>query len=624
MSGVDIAHAWNDDSVSLPMGGSSSGLGSRDIIGGGVVDGGSQSAASAGRTRTSSIAPHVRLDIVPAAPASRVRKPRSRHLGDDFWFRVLVALIVVTYIIFFTVAVAKMTTIPLEGSSVASAVRRVKAPSITSKGSWFEPVAEMAGGMINRIFHFHWMGLFGRYHGYSTSSLLAARRSAAVMAEERQAAEVARASVAAAEIRAQNSLELDSMHPGEKEFLAPEGDEDSVVAPLGKKNADDPDEEAADGEEEEDLWYVGVLLALFGTMVAAVGNHLVTLAHKMSLDEDSQRNTPRKPPTAVWMRAILPSNTHSRHKVMAYASRPSFMCWFGGNVAITFLGTLLTLMSLALASQSLLAPLSGLTIVWNALLATTRWFGGVTLSRTDIFATLLTLSGCVLIVGGGPRVTKHYQLDELVDMFAERPFQVYSVIAIFAIGYLHALSKQKHNPNRSLASGMMPGIMGGFNNVLAKAAVELVGQLALFESWSSITLLVVWFFVAFFQLSWINHALEQFEPLFIVPVYQATLLLSSTLCGALYYGDFASFSFRQYVTFGAGVLAIIVGVGLLASSSSTPKGNSNDKITTSPAETPNGKADHDYHMNGMRQQQWSRHFASAQGSKRRESFQHYS
>ncbi|GBG26197.1 Hypothetical Protein FCC1311_024182 [Hondaea fermentalgiana] len=550
-------------------------------------------------------------------PRSRPSRGKSKTVGNETLFKVLVAFVIVTYVIFFTVAVARMTTIPLEGSA-ASVVRRVKAPSLRPKVSWLEPISEMAGGMINKIFHFHWMGLFGRYHGYGGAQGL--QRSAAVLAEERYAAQVAREAVQAAKDRANAAAFSKGRLEAELADALPEVDHDDTADSLrreGEGEKEDQEEGEEEEEEEEDLWYVGVLLALFGTMVAAVGNHLVTLAHKMSLDEESRHRVAKFPPPAQWARAMLPRNKVARRQVLAYTSRPSVMCWLGGNVAITILGTLLTLMSLALASQSLLAPLSGLTIVWNALLATTKWFGGVTLTHKDIFATLLTLMGCVLIVGGGPRVTKHYQLEELVLMFGGRPFQIYSIAAIAGIAYLRALAGQSDVNKRQLARGMMPGIMGGFNNVLAKAAVELIGQFTIFSSASSITLFVVWIAVAFCQLNWINFALEQFEPLFIVPVYQATLLLSSTLCGALYYGDFANLSFRQYVTFGAGVLAIVVGVGLLASASAKQ-----DKSASSPAQSPVFKQANTKKREQVGRQPWSRRSAFQQTPKRRDISNH--
>ena len=122
--------------------------------------------------------------------------------------------------------------------------------------------------------------------------------------------------------------------------------------------------------EMESRTMMGVSLAILGTLVTAVGNHLVFKSH-----------------------------SHAKKQSLG-ASR---MYFYLGNFFIVALGTSLGLTALAFAPQSLIAPLGGLTIVWNLTLATIPFFGGIHQQSQEIAATVITLVGTFLIVWLGPQ-----------------------------------------------------------------------------------------------------------------------------------------------------------------------------------------------------------------------------
>jgi len=419
-----------------------------------------------------------------AQQAAEAKKARTQAVEARF-SKISMAVLTLGLVVFFSVAVYRI--------AFPDQYANEKSKGMSSR---LDPFYEFAGSMIYNIFHFHWFGIFGRYHV--------------------------------------------------------ETEQETVETGL---------------EESQDKWYIGVLLALIGTMVAAVGNHVVTLAHKLHLIEMKKARAIDQVILKDFEHAFDPSKPFARRKIWKKVTRPSFIMWIVGNVAITVLGTLLTLLSLAFASQSLLAPLSGLTIVWNALLATTKWFGEKRLSSTEIFATILTLAGCIFIVVAGPRNTAHYGVDDLVKLFFGFAFQSYSVLAIVFIAVMLRMDDVVSPKQRRLAHGLLPGVMGGFSNVLAKAAVELISKMALFNSIPSILIFFFTFTSAICQLRWINQALEQHEPLFIVPVYQASLLVASTACGMVYFEEYRFLSLSQVIAFATGIVSIVLGVSLLAAAS---------------------------------------------------------
>jgi len=100
------------------------------------------------------------------------------------------------------------------------------------------------------------------------------------------------------------------------------------------------------------------------------------------------------------------------------------LVWFCGLVCM-ICGALGDLVAFGFATQSLLAPLGGSTIVFNALMA--PCFVGEVVSVTDIFATGVILVGCTLTVMFGDHSEQNFTVNELFEYYHQPTVVAYFV-----------------------------------------------------------------------------------------------------------------------------------------------------------------------------------------------------
>jgi len=107
------------------------------------------------------------------------------------------------------------------------------------------------------------------------------------------------------------------------------------------------------------------------------------------------------------------------------------------------IGAVLDLVAFGFAAQSLLAPLGGSTIVFNALLS--PCFLKEKLFRTDIYATVIILLGCTLTVAFGDHGSQEFSVDELISYFGRWDvilyFFVVTILALLVSFYIWHLEK---------------------------------------------------------------------------------------------------------------------------------------------------------------------------------------
>ena len=236
----------------------------------------------------------------------------------------------------------------------------------------------------------------------------------------------------------------------------------------------------------------GVLLVVCGTFATALGNHLV---HRSHLGKKGQ-------------------------------TRAIFIL---GNVLIIVVGTLFGLAAFAYAPQSLVAPLGGLTIVWNAFLASLPAFGGIKLSSRDVWATVACLMGSAALVFFGPR--RDPAAVDPQTVFSQWSFATFFFLSLAGALSLDGLSDSQSASKdaRRMACGAVGGVVGGLSNVFSKSAVVS----GVPSSPAQFIVLALAALCALLQLMALNRALARFPPFVIVPVYQVSLLLAATASGII-------------------------------------------------------------------------------------------
>ena len=248
--------------------------------------------------------------------------------------------------------------------------------------------------------------------------------------------------------------------------------------------------------------------------------------------------------------------------------------------------------ALSLAAQSIVATLGSLSLVANALIAPV--IVGEKITSREWKAIALIMTGDVFAVLFGQHASETYTLDGLMGLYMTTNFAVYAIfvsiaiiIIYMSISYIEGKYlappnedgsiefKYTYRPRSCIASyhrfshAMLSGIIGAQSVLLGKSCAELVktmiaGRGNLFAHFGTYVLLAAMFLSIFGQLSFLNFALERFDALIVIPVFQTFWTLISVIGGFVFYKEYLNLQAIQVIMFTVGLGCTIFGVHILA------------------------------------------------------------
>lgn len=256
-----------------------------------------------------------------------------------------------------------------------------------------------------------------------------------------------------------------------------------------------------------------------------------------------------------------------------------------GLVLNVLVGPIVDMMSYMFAPQSLIAPLGGLDVVWNTMLApftlgeklTPTLFAGVCCIGLGAFGTSFF----------GNQEDKELNLDLVKDIFIRKTMVTYLGVLLlwilFNIFYLQTHSSAPKgepwatgHPVRGLSLGMTAGSIAG-NMFCVKAFIELVqassrdGNAAeIWGHWLPYLMLVGAVFFAVSNLVFLTKAMREYEALFMGAIFEGSLIICASVSGIIVFADLEPLQwYKRIVYFGALVL-IVLGIILVAWGSFKP------------------------------------------------------
>lgn len=356
---------------------------------------------------------------------------------------------------------------------------------------------------------------------------------------------------------------------------------------MGEGDGDDP---------EGNLWVVGVVLVLLGSLGQNLGNNLVSLSHgnknkllervrhrKQSFDLERARVSDLE--DNQLLRAELAridklEDAESKPVAEAEEKKSHNALWLTGT-GLFVAGSLLTFASFGFAAQSLLASLESVQFVSNVVLV--RFLHGEIVTSRMLLATITIVAGNTLVVIFSSHAAVLFDSDEIVELYASnKPFLAYlcSTLVLFFVAeatfqrFHHARvvlnqSLWRHAVVEPLAYVVASAIIGAAAVLNAKCLSMLL-QLSLRGMRAEHVLVPFWIiliswvgFVAFW-LRRLDKGLELFAPLFFVPVIQVAFVFFAIVIGGVFFQEFELFSWRQWTGFCFGVAMILAGVAGLA------------------------------------------------------------
>mmetsp|Transcript_4405 Transcript_4405/g.10338 ORF Transcript_4405/g.10338 Transcript_4405/m.10338 type:complete len:493 (-) Transcript_4405:277-1755(-) len=235
-------------------------------------------------------------------------------------------------------------------------------------------------------------------------------------------------------------------------------------------------------------------------------------------------------------------------------------------VCIIILNPILGLAAYSFAAQSLLAPLSILNLVWNAVLANLMLGEG--LSKANMVAYVLICSGCLLSSYFGIHVHKDYSYDELMGLFEAPMFRFFilvQVIIAVGAGYVTYVG-EKEFPAWivRIAFGCLSGMLGG-NQFLSKSLSEVISaalsdNFNLFFNPGTVFLITVTVLVLVSGLRVLQKGLKSYTAMSLVPIYQGFFTITMVASALVFFREYEYFTVKMAQAYMFSLLLIFSGI----------------------------------------------------------------
>lgn len=260
--------------------------------------------------------------------------------------------------------------------------------------------------------------------------------------------------------------------------------------------------------------------------------------------------------------------------------------------AIFICGNLANIVALTLGTQSVIASLVVLSLVFNAIFASLL-LKGEKVQPIDILGIFIIIVGIVLVVVFGPKNGVSYTTDELLNLWTKTPFVIYySIVFAAVLGLIvlnHIVEKRNTRVDESgkpvtiyrtitpkekligFSYAILPAILSSFNALFSKVLGEIIlksiKEANQFVEWSPYFFIFLFAIVDGAQVVYLQRALRSYSALFIVPLYQSCLTIFGVATGGIYFEEFNEFrtlSIHRPILFTCGLLIAIAGVAVLS------------------------------------------------------------
>jgi Magnesium transporter NIPA len=285
--------------------------------------------------------------------------------------------------------------------------------------------------------------------------------------------------------------------------------------------------------------------------------------------------------------------TYSKNRgmVASYIRQP---LWWLGLSCVIF-GAIADFSALGFASQIIVASLGASTLLSNIWAA--PYFSGEILTRRDVLATLTIFTGTAISIAFANHEEQTYSFDQLFEFYQAPRFFFYVLMILTIVGLTYrtmtriedsidAPSLPDDHPDLTLIRRLsqypwgrtllldftrfgfaaISGITGAHTVMFAKGLALLVHE-SFTEMWSSYAtylLLLALGCTISLQIRWLNAGLEQFDALYVIPVFQSFWIAFSIISGMIVYHESESMTWLQLGLFGVGVSITLTGVTILS------------------------------------------------------------
>lgn len=307
-------------------------------------------------------------------------------------------------------------------------------------------------------------------------------------------------------------------------------------------------------------WALGLAFGVVGYSLCGMGMNLIKLSHM----------------PAGQGRPLARETRVGRHIAML-GTNVLWVAGYGVNLA----GGLLNTVGLRFAAQTLLAPLSTMALVSNAVFATVLLGERLSFAADALPMLLIPLGNILAIASASHDDQRGLSVVEITNLFQRPLFTAYmcfvvSLAAGFMIARTHLIRRIVRTGGESYASPTLVAYSGLCH--AAAAALLCVNSvfmlkaslLVLTDGFHNVlkpqfgALILLYVALALFWVYTLNRLLAKHDALFIVPVLEVLWSMGSMVSGGIFFDEFSSLGPARLGRFAAGVFVSFVGVFLLS------------------------------------------------------------
>lgn len=241
--------------------------------------------------------------------------------------------------------------------------------------------------------------------------------------------------------------------------------------------------------------------------------------------------------------------------------------WWSGLVLLILVPFPLDLIAFGLAPQSLVVPITGVTLILNQVIA--PFILKEKVVCMDWIATAIITTGIVFTTAFGTHCSYTYTIDDTMQLFKKTPFHVAELLfagSVIAAALCAKWARTKQN--QAIAYAYMAGAVGGQMQMLLKASGEVMEETIAGNSewgskWECSVLALGCLFFAFVQIQLLNKGLALWTAIKYLPIYNVCLIVSSTTIGSVFYEEYKDLNLVGIVVFPIAVVVIVIGASLL-------------------------------------------------------------
>lgn len=293
------------------------------------------------------------------------------------------------------------------------------------------------------------------------------------------------------------------------------------------------------------LMFLGVGLAIFASMTGTIGKQLLRFSEI------------------------------NKQKGNKHVAKVSLTVGLGLNTAV---GPIVDMMSYMFAPQSLIAPLGGLDVVWNTLIAPCTL--GEKLNKTVVFGVCLIAGGATGTSFFGNHEDKEYNLELVEKIFIRKTVLFYLVcLSLWLLFHILVLQPRSSAPKgepwapgdpiRGLSLGLTAGSIAG-NMFCVKAFIELVQasirdeESEIWAHWLPYTILLGAILFAVTNLIFLTKAMREYAALFMGAVFEGSLITSACVSGIVVFSDLEALETYQICLYFLALSCIVAGIFTVA------------------------------------------------------------